>query len=169
MRYISMFLLILISVCLCGCVKINQRESVACQEPFVLEELHVWRDGGSLSFVFLCGDGERLSFRCDGGINSPTNGYFFLEIDNTREKLPLGGVKEKGILAVLESWLKNKFTDEDLDRIRNSTDFSNMTKDEFRAWHIKGLVDFRPERIKYLKNQRTPSSYIITKPTEAVD
>jgi hypothetical protein len=135
----------------------DQEETMLYQEPFVLEKLTVFRDGGSLDFVFLCDNGERLSFRLDGGIGSPTNGYFFLNIDNEREKLPLGDKKEMSLLAVLESWLNSKFTDEDLDRIRNSTDFPNMSKDEFRAWHIKGVVDFRSEAIQNLKGQ-SPNS-----------
>ncbi len=150
MRYFSLLLLVVISACMFGCSNTHQGV-LLCQEPTVLDEFHFWRDGGSLSFVFLCDDGEKFSFHLDRGINSPTNGYFFLEKDNIREKLPMGSTKEKGILAVLESWLKNKFTCKDLDRIRNSTDFPNMTKDEFSAWHIMRIIDFRPGGIKHFK------------------
>ena len=140
-----------------GCSNTHQEE-LLCQEPFVLDEFHVWKDGGSLSFVFICGNEEELSFRLDGGVSSPTNGYFFLEVDNTWEKLPLGGTKEKSLIAVLQTWLYGKFTVEELEQILKSTDYGNMTKDDFAARHIKRLIDFRPEAIKYLKKQRPPSS-----------
>ena len=141
------FLVVTIGICLCGCGDSNQKSSTNCPGPFDLEEFHVWRDGGSLSFVFLCADNSRLSFHLDGGVKSPTNGHFYIEDDEAcqgnRELLPLGGVEEKRLLNVMNSWLESKFSNERLKRIINSTDFRNMTQDEFRAWHIKHIVDSR--------------------------
>lgn len=150
-RSLSSTLVAMITVVF-GCSNAHQ-EGLLYHEPFALDEFQVWRDGGSLSFVFLCGGGEKLSFRLDGRIGSPTAGYFFLEVNNSKEKLPLGGTKEKSLIAVLEKWLDSKFTDDDLNRISNSTDFPNMTKDEFRAWHIKRVVDGRLKTIKHLNRK----------------
>jgi hypothetical protein len=148
------FFVVAIGVYLCGCGDSNQKIYVNCPGPFNLEEFHVWRDGGSLSFIFLCADNSRLSFHLDGGVKSPTNGYFYIEDDETfqgnRILLPLGGVEENRLLSVMNSWLESKFSNERLKEIINSTDFRNMTQDEFRAWHIKHVVESRPRVVKEL-------------------
>jgi len=142
------FLVVAIGIYLCGCADSRQKLHLNCAEPIDLEEFHVWRDGGSLSWVFLCGDNSHLSIRLDGGINSPTNGYFYIEgneaFQGNRILLPLGGVEEKRLLDIMNSWLESKFSNENVKQIINSVDFRNMTQDEFRAWHIKHLIDSRP-------------------------
>jgi hypothetical protein len=145
------------AVCLCGCVESNRDFFVNCQDPVILEELLVHRDGGSLSFVFLCGDNNRLSFRLDGGARSSTRWHFYLDTDdvskNNRMLLSLGGVEEERLLNVMESWLESNFSNEELERIVKSTDFRDTRQKEFRARRIKNLIDSRPRFIKDIKER----------------
>lgn len=147
---------------LCGCADSNRQFHVNCPEPLVLEEFHPWRGVGSLSFVFLCGDNSRLSIYLSGGFDSQTRGYFYIEDDEAfhgnRMLLPLGGVEEKRLIDVMNLWLESKFSNEELERIMNLTDFRNMTEDEFRAWHIKRIIDSRPQVVEeLLKGERNTS------------
>jgi hypothetical protein len=130
-----------------GCSTEEKSITIQCDEPVVLKELFVYRDGGTLGFILDCADGNELRFCIDGKINSPTAGYFFVDVTHATQEggvmLSKGGVEEGKLLSLLDSWLEANFTDEQTSRIAQSIDFNNMTKKEFRAWHIKRLIDGR--------------------------
>jgi hypothetical protein len=143
----------------------------ALQPPVKLDELHVWRDGGSLGFKLSDAARHQVAFCVDGQIKSPTAGYFFLNVthatQNGGQKLDLGSDAEKTLISYLTSWLTATFKQAQRAAILKSEDVSKLTKDEFNAWHVLRLVENRAkviQRIKERAQQGPPSGRTKTPP-----
>ena len=69
------------------------------EPPITLDELHVWRDGGSLGFKLSDAKHHQLAFCIDGRAGSSTRGYFFLNVthanQNGGQKLDLGAPRKR--------------------------------------------------------------------------
>ena len=130
--------------------------------PVNLVELHVWRDGGSLGFVVSDQSGTTISFLVDGKINSTTKGYIFLNtvyMDKAKGiQLPLGGKEESQLLSYLSSWLDSNFDRKKLDALFESPDFRNMPDAEFKAYHVKGLLENRQRMLQAIKGIQQSAS-----------
>jgi hypothetical protein len=134
--------------------------------PIVLYEVHVWRDGGSLGFEIGDQSGNKISFVVDGKIGSATVGWFFLNTIHTDygkgRQLPLGGEEEKQLLNYLSLWLDSKFDRKELEYVFSTTDFRDLTKDQFNAFHVKQLLDNRDKTIeKIKKTQQLTGAYSV--------
>ena len=125
--------------------------------PINLYQVDVWRDGGSLGFVIGDRSAAKIQFVIDGKAGSQTRGWFFLNTTHTDYtkgiKLSLGGEEEQTLLLYLSSWLHTTFTDAELKRIAEITDFRDKPQAEFYAWHIQRLLQRRPEVLKRLKSE----------------
>jgi hypothetical protein len=123
--------------------------------PIVLYELHVWRDGGSLGFEIGDPSGNKIKFVVDGKIGSATVGWVFLNTIHTDygkgRQLPLGGEEEKQLLNYLSLWLDSKFDRKELEYVFSTTDFRDLTKDQYNAFHVKRLLDNRDKAIEKIK------------------
>ena len=124
----------------------------------MLRELSVWRDGGSLGFVIGDQSGRKIKFVVDGKIGSSTVGWFFLNTIHTDYRkgiqLPLGGPEEKQLLNYLSLWLDSNFNRKELERLEATGKFPDSTKEEFKALHVKRLLDNRGKAIERIKKQR---------------
>jgi hypothetical protein len=124
--------------------------------PITLEELSVWRDGGSLGFKLSDAHHHHVTFCVDGKAGSPTAGYFFLNVTHATQKggrkLPLGGDAEKKLISYLKSWLTASFKPERLAAILKTQDVGKLTKKEFQAWHVLRLVKNRAKVIQRIKS-----------------
>ena len=141
-----------------GCAHTSDaQDRLTFKNPMVLNELLVWRDGGSLGFVMEDADKERLCFCMDGSIGSATTGYFFLNVTHATEdggiQLPLDGQREKQLLGYLKSWLETHFDMNDLDKTLASNNFQALTKDEFKAWHVGRVLKNRPDAVRLLRKR----------------
>jgi hypothetical protein len=127
------------------------------QAPIHLDELFVWRDGGSLGFKLSDANGRHLAFCVDGKFKSPTAGYFFLNVtyadQNGGQKLDLGSDTEKVLMSYLKSWLAANFKQERLAAILKAQGVGKPTKEEFNALHVLGLIDNRAKVIDRIREQ----------------
>jgi hypothetical protein len=135
----------------------------ALQPPIKLDELLVWRDGGSLGFKLSDAARHHVAFCVDGRIGSTTVGYFFLNVthptQDNGQKLDLGGDTEKTLISYLKSWLEASFKPEQLTALLlKEKDVNKLTKDEFNAWHVLRLVENRAKAIKRMKEHAQPRS-----------
>jgi hypothetical protein len=145
-----------------GCESnISKLYEIDLKHPMILEELHVWRDGGSLGFVMKDADGKRICFCLDGNVSSTTAGFFFVNVTyptyNGSLQLSLDGNKERKILTHLRSWLETNFDLKELDKTFRSKSVGELTRDEFEAWHVKHLLDNRADVVKELKETIQPT------------
>ena len=132
------------------------------ERPITLDELHVWRDGGSLGFKLSDAKHHQLAFCVDGKIGSSTPGYFYSNVthpdQNGGQKLDSGGAAEKTLLSYLESWLASNFTEEQRTAILQTKEVGKRTKLEFDAWHVVQLIENRSKVIH--ASRRTPKRVI---------
>ena len=136
---------------------------VVLQPPINLNELLVWRDGGSLGFKLSDAARRHVTFSVDGRVGSSTVGYFFLNVthptQNNGRKLDLGSDTENTLISYLKSWLASNFKPEQLSALaKKEKDVNKLTKDEFNAWHVLRLVENRPKVIKRIKANGKPPS-----------
>ena len=128
---------------------------VVLQSPIKLDELHVWRDGGSLGFQLSDDHDHQIVFCVDGRVKSNTAGYFFLnDIYPQRgnaERIALDGDVERRLISYLNSWLESKFDQKRLATISKAKEVSKLTADEFKAWHVLHLVENRARFIQSTK------------------
>jgi hypothetical protein len=134
--------------------------------PIVLYELHVWRDGGSLGFEIGDQSGGKIKFFVDGKIESATVGWFFFNTIHTDyekgRQLPLGEEEEKQLLNYLSLWLDSKFDRKKLEYVFSTTDFRDLTQDQFNAFHVKRLIDNRDKTIeKIRKTKQSAGAYSV--------
>jgi len=131
--------------------------TAALQPPIKLDELLVWRDGGSLGFKLSDAAQRHVAFCVDGRFGSSTRGCFFLNVthatQNGGRRLDLGGDTEKTLIFYLKSWLAASFKPEQLTAILKIEDFSKLSKDEFKARHVLRLVESRAKVIRHIKEQ----------------
>ena len=142
------------------------RAEAPLRPPINLNELHVWRDGGSLGFKLSDADQHHISFCVDGKIGSPTAGYFFLGVthatQNGAQKLDLGCDTEKKLVSYLEAWLATNFKPEQLLGISSTQNVGNLKQNEFKAWHVLRLVE---NRVKARRNAHSPSTITLRPPS----
>ena len=130
----------------------------ALQPPMKLDELIVWRDGGSLGFRLSDASGQHLTFCVDHKIKSPTAGNFFFNVTHADQeggqKLDLGGDAEKQLISYLQSWLETNFTQaQQTNLLQREKDVDKLTKPEFNAWHVLRLVDNWANVIQRIREQ----------------
>jgi hypothetical protein len=135
----------------------KQQDSVE-QPPMKLDELIVWRDGGSLGFKMSDASGRQIAFCVDGRASSPTCNHFFLNVPHPAQqggrKLDLGGDEEKQLISYLQSWLDGNFTQAQRTALlQQDKDVDKLTKPEFNTWHILRLIENRPKVIRHMQEE----------------
>jgi hypothetical protein len=137
------------------------RLAAALRPPIKLDELLVWRDGGTLGFKLSDAGGRHVAFCVDRKIKSPIAGHFFLNVTHADQKggerIDLGSDTEQTLISYLQSWLSTKFTQEQLSDIIKIRDFRKRTKDEFNASHVLQLIENRAKEIQRVKELQSPN------------
>jgi hypothetical protein len=97
---------------------------ISLSEPVELLFIEIYRDGGTIALGLQGTEGGGLSFSVDGSLGSRTPNRIYLNLDtpngNKSVLVPRGDERERRIVELLQGWLANNFSPEEINELRGS-------------------------------------------------
>lgn len=144
----------------------NQEEIVTTSEatnmfnlrpPINIDEIIYYRDGGTIGVVLKDSSSQTFMFCLDGRIQIQDPGVeiepHHVYIGATHpghqgaEQLSLYGEKEKAILEILQNWVAENMTEQEISKLSNPDTFIGFSDEEIKLYRILNLVEKLEKRL----------------------
>ena len=97
---------------------------ISLSEPVELLFIEIYRDGGTIALGLQGAEGCGLSFSVDGSLGSRTPNRIYLHEESSSGNIsvlvPRGDERERRIVELLQGWLANNFSTEEINELGGS-------------------------------------------------